>query len=91
MTSFTIFERTDEFKRQYLELPLPIQKKFDKTLRLLKENTRHPSLHLKKIQGSDYGEWEGRVDIRYRFIFVGIPQGIRFLAIGPHKIIERRN
>ena len=89
MIFLSVFERTETFKRQYRELPFKIQKKFYKVLRLFQTNFRHPSLHCKKIQGAQHGEWEGRVDRRYRFVFEWIPDGVRFLAIGPHDVIER--
>ncbi len=32
------------------------------------ENPYHPSLHIKKVQGTK-GIWEGRIDRQYRFTF----------------------
>ncbi|NJN55096.1 MAG: hypothetical protein HC804_10260 [Anaerolineae bacterium] len=45
-----------------------MQAKVQKSLRLLDENPRHPSLQVKQIQGAK-GIYEGRVDRKYRFSF----------------------
>jgi mRNA-degrading endonuclease RelE of RelBE toxin-antitoxin system len=37
---------TEELKKRYQELPEHIQKKFDKQLRFLQENPKHPSLKI---------------------------------------------
>lgn len=55
------FILTGRFKAAYRSLPESLRKKADKALRLLAENPRHPSLHLKKIEGTP-GIWEARVD-----------------------------
>ena len=52
---------TGRFKVAYRSLPVTLQQKADKAIKLLAENPRHPSLHLKKIQGAP-GIWEARVD-----------------------------
>jgi len=59
------FLLTGRFREAYRSLPDPLRKKADKAIRLLAENPRHPSLHLKKIQGTP-GVWEARVDRSYR-------------------------
>lgn len=62
------FRRTERFKKAFRALPVSIQQKAIKALRLLAENPRHPSLQVKKIQGTE-NIWEGRVDQKYRFTF----------------------
>lgn len=52
---------TGRFKAAYSSLPGTLQGKAQKAIRLLAENPRHPSLHLKKMQGTT-GIWEARVD-----------------------------
>ena len=52
---------TERFTRAYRDLPDELQRKADKALRLLQDNPKHPSLRLKKIQGTP-GIWEARVD-----------------------------
>lgn len=59
------FRRTERFAKAYRLLQSAIQRKVDKALRLLASDPRHPSLHLKKIQGTD-DIWEARVDRGYR-------------------------
>jgi mRNA-degrading endonuclease RelE of RelBE toxin-antitoxin system len=63
-----LFRRSDRFKKAFQALPAPIQEKAVKAFRLLAENPRHPSLHVKKIQGV-VQIWEGRIDRQYRFTF----------------------
>lgn len=55
------FILTGRFRVAYRSLPDALQRKADKALRLLAENPRHPSLRLKKIEGTP-GIWEARVD-----------------------------
>ena len=52
---------TERFSRAYRNLPDELQRKADKALRLLQDNPKHPSLRIKKIQGTS-GIWEARVD-----------------------------
>lgn len=59
---------TNRFKKAYQRLPQNIQGKVKKALRLLVENPRHPSLRVKRIQGTDK-IYEGRIDLKYRFSF----------------------
>ena len=59
---------TDRFHKTYRNLPPAIQKKVQKALRLLDENSRHPSVRAKKIQGTT-NIYEGRIDRKYRFSF----------------------
>ena len=55
------FILTGRSRVAYRSLPDALQRKADKALRLLAENPRHPSLRLKKIEGTP-GIWEARVD-----------------------------
>jgi len=59
---------TNRFKKAYQRLPQNIQGKLKKTIRLLDENPRHPSLRVKRIQGTDK-IYERRIDQKYRFSF----------------------
>ena len=59
---------TDKAIKQYQELPKDLQKKTDKQFTYLSENTRHPSLNIKKYQGFE-NLWQGRIDKGYRFYF----------------------
>ncbi len=62
------FRRTERFKKAFRALPAPIREKAIKALRLLADNPRHPSLWVKKVQGTE-SIWEARVDQKYRFTF----------------------
>ncbi len=63
-----IYRRTEHFKKQYHLMPKEIQEKAKKVFTLLQSDTNHPSLHIKKVQGTS-GIWEGRIDRQYRFTF----------------------
>uniref|UniRef100_A0A7C4PJZ9 Cytotoxin n=1 Tax=Anaerolinea thermolimosa TaxID=229919 RepID=A0A7C4PJZ9_9CHLR len=63
-----LFRRTQRFKKAFKALPADVQAKAVRAFRLLAEDMRHPSLHIKKIQGVE-NIWEGRIDLQYRFTF----------------------
>jgi mRNA-degrading endonuclease RelE of RelBE toxin-antitoxin system len=44
---------TERVKKDYQQLPEPVQKKFKKQIRFLAENPRHPSLNIHRIKGTD--------------------------------------
>jgi hypothetical protein len=64
----------------YRLLPENIQDLADKNFSLLKENSRHPSLRLKKV--GDY--WSVRVGISYRALGKEREEGIIWIWIGTH-------
>ncbi len=64
----------------YGVLPQEIQDSADKNFSLLKADPRHPSLHLKRIEGL----WSVRVSRRYRALGIDSPGGIHWVWIGPH-------
>ena len=74
---------TERFWNSYNALPAEIQKLADKNFELLKENPKHPSLHLKKINQF----WSVRVGISYRALGIDIPEDntIVWFWIGNHK------
>ena len=74
---------TERFTRAYRDLPSELQRKADKALRLLQENPRHPSLHLKKIQGTP-GIWEARVDKNCRLTLEMHSDALLLRNIGKH-------
>ena len=83
-----IFEFSQHFKKAYAELPEPTRKKVNKTLELLENNPRRPSLHIEKI---DFKRniWSGRVNRNHRFTFQWIPGGICLRKVGPHQKVYR--
>ena len=78
-----IFVLTQSFKEDYKQLQTTIQRKADKTLRLLDVSLRHPSLQVKKIQGTK-NIYEMRVDIHYRMTFTLEGETVTLRAVGSH-------
>lgn len=50
-----------------------LQKKFEKQLKLLEANPRHPSLHLELLEPKKYGIYSFRVDRKFRALFIFRP------------------
>ncbi len=71
------------FLKQYSAAPAPIQKAFDKQLKLLLENFRHPSLQAKKYDEAN-DIWQGRVNREWRFYFSINGDAYHFHTIIPH-------
>ena len=80
--------RTERFKKAAVKLPHEIQTKVAKAFLLFKDNPRHPSLGVKRVQGMP-DVWEGRIDIHYRFTFHYEGDACVFRNIGLHEIVER--
>ena len=68
------------FWEAYARLPESIRSLADKNYALLKENSRHPSLQLKKV--GRY--WSVRVGGRYRALAVEVDEGLLWFWIGSH-------
>jgi mRNA-degrading endonuclease RelE of RelBE toxin-antitoxin system len=85
MARQVVIEVTETFKRTYQALPDAIQKKVKKQLTLLRENPKHPSLKIHKLND----EWEFYVDIHYRCIFERSGHVHTLLVVGTHKIVDR--
>ena len=84
----TAFQFSKRFKKEYNNLPKKIQKAFDEKLSLFLKQTSHPSLRVKRIQGTK-NRWEGSITMKYRFTFEFLKDGILFRAIGTHDILKR--
>jgi mRNA interferase RelE/StbE len=82
------FQFSKRFKKEFKKLPQNIQKSFYEKLSLLLQNMLHPSLRVKRIQGTK-NRWEGSVTIKYRFTFELIEDTIIFRAIGTHDILNK--
>ena len=82
----TTFQFSQRFKKEYNKLPKEIQKAFDEKLSLFLKQTSHPSLRVKRIQGTK-NRWEGSVTMKYRFTFEFSEGILIFRAIGTHDII----
>ena len=71
------------FKKACKVLPRNIQDKVDKQIEILEVNYLYPSLHTKKIKGTE-GIWEVRIDIHYRMTFEIIGDTIYLRTVGNH-------
>jgi mRNA-degrading endonuclease RelE of RelBE toxin-antitoxin system len=84
------YQVSRRFKKEYNGLPKEIQKAFDQKLQVFLKDMAHPSLRVKRIQGTR-DRWEGSVTMKYRFTFE-FSEGILILrAIGTHDIIIKES
>jgi mRNA-degrading endonuclease RelE of RelBE toxin-antitoxin system len=81
------YQFSGRFKKEYLLLPKEIQKAFDEKLNLFLQDMSHPSLRVKRIQGTK-DRWEGSITKKYRFTFQFADKIILFRAIGTHDILK---
>jgi mRNA-degrading endonuclease RelE of RelBE toxin-antitoxin system len=86
----TTCQFSKRFKKEYNNLPKEIQKAFDQKLQVFLKDTRHPSLRVKRIQGTK-NRWEGSVTMKYRFTFEFSEGILIFRAIGTHDIIIKES
>ncbi|MDY6969042.1 MAG: hypothetical protein SVR08_10380 [Spirochaetota bacterium] len=84
----TAYQFSKRFKKEYNNLPNEIQKAFDEKLSLFLKQTSHPSLRVKRIQGTK-DRWEGSITMKYRFSFEFFEDGVLFRSIGTHDILKR--
>ena len=80
---------TRSFKKDYQKLSNSIQTVTNRKLKLLIENISHPSLRVKKVKKFQ-GVLEGTINKNYRILFQLTSDGIVFLRIGKHDILEVR-
>jgi mRNA-degrading endonuclease RelE of RelBE toxin-antitoxin system len=78
------------FRKQYNALPHEIRQTFNEKLTLFLADMLHPSLRVKKIQGT-HDRWEGSVTMKYRFTFHFDSETVIFRAIGTHDILSRES
>jgi len=83
----TDYQFSQRFKKEYRNLPEEIQKTFDQKLQLLLQDMSHPSIRVKRIQGTQ-NRWEGPVTMKYWFTFEFLKNGLIFRAIGTHDILN---
>ncbi len=81
------YQFSNRFKKDYKALPKKIQKTFDKKLPFFLDNMSHPSLRVKRIQGTK-DRWEGSITMNYRFTFEFSENTIIFRTIGTHDILN---
>lgn len=69
--------------KKYLQkLSPPLRKTLYKQLILLEQNSRHPSLRVKRMSGRPY--FEARITRGYRFVFDRVKDVLWIIALGPH-------
>jgi len=85
MPGKTIIRSTKEFEKSFLELPKGIQSKLEKQIKHLRDNPKHPSLKMHKLND----EWEFYVDLHYRCFFLREGNIYTLLVVGRHKIVDR--
>jgi len=78
-----IFERTTRFKRAAKKLTTQDRERLSKALMLYEADPSHPSLSIKRLQGTK-GIWEGRATDAVRFTFEKIDGGILLRNVGLH-------
>jgi len=79
--------RTNSFLKDYRRLPANIKPRVDKQLLLLFENPRHPSLHLKKLKGTD--KLEMRISKSYRLTLKYDGQILELRRVGTHDLLKK--
>jgi mRNA interferase RelE/StbE len=77
------FERTTRFKRAAKKLTSQDRERLAKALTLYEADPGHPSLGIKRMQGTK-GIWEGRASDGVRFTFEKIDGGILLRNVGSH-------
>jgi mRNA-degrading endonuclease RelE of RelBE toxin-antitoxin system len=82
------FLRTKRFKKEFARLPSEIQQRAAKSLELFAGNPRHPSLHVKKMEGAP-GIWELRVTDNYRMTFQRFEGGVLLRRVGTHNVLRQ--
>ena len=74
-----------EFWELYRALPQSVKDLADRNYSLLKNDPRHPSLHMKKAERF----WSVRIGLHYRAIAVEVPGGLLWFWIGSHEDYNR--
>lgn len=81
---------SEKFKKGYKKLPKKIRERFDEKLALFLQDMSHPSLRVKRLQGT-MGRWEGSISESYRFTFEFQKDTVIFRVIGTHDILIRES
>jgi mRNA-degrading endonuclease RelE of RelBE toxin-antitoxin system len=79
---------TKPFKRDYHYLPENIQKQIDEQIIRLLDNPKHPSLRMKKMEGS-HGIWEARITGGYRMTLQIDGDTYLLRRVGCHDVLKR--
>jgi mRNA-degrading endonuclease YafQ of YafQ-DinJ toxin-antitoxin module len=77
---------TASFEREFVKITkgnTPLKKKVIKTLDIVSQNPRHPSLRLHKLKGESY--WSISVDMSVRILILFKNDAIYVYHIGKHE------
>jgi mRNA-degrading endonuclease YafQ of YafQ-DinJ toxin-antitoxin module len=78
---------SDDFEKQFLNLPKEIQVISIKKEKIFRQNPIHPSLRLHSLKGKLSGLHSISITLNYRIIFKRVENGdIIFISIGKHDI-----
>ena len=80
--------RTERFKKDCKPLPSDIQERIGNVLERFVDNPRHPSLHVKKMEGAP-DIWELRVSDNYRITFQFVQEGVLLRRVGTHNVLRQ--
>jgi len=72
------------FWNEYKKLPKRVKELANKNFKILKENSRHPSLHLKKVRNY----WSVRVGKKHRTVAIEMEEGLLWFWIGTHTVYD---
>ena len=83
--------RTERFKRAYTALPLDVQSRVDRALRVLLRDPTYPGLRVRRVLGLAKGNrvFEARVNGGRRITFNWEGDDIILRNVGPHDITSR--
>ena len=76
---------TPAFWTCYRGLPAHVRELANKNYQILKENSQHPSLRLKKV--GRY--WSVRIGLNYRALAIDMDEGLLWFWIGNHSEYDR--
>jgi hypothetical protein len=80
-----MYRATNRFWKCFEKLPEPIQDLSNRNFQLLKADSRHPSLHFKKVGNF----WSVRIGLDYRALAVEDNDDVIWVWIGSHGEYER--
>ena len=80
--------RTERFKKDLKHLSGEVQERVGKTLEVLVDRSKHPSLRMKKMESAS-DIWEVRVSDNYRITLQFVQEGVLLRRVGTHNILRQ--
>jgi len=81
-------ELSNRFVRSYKKLDRAIRLQVDKTLQVMVINPNHPSLRLKRVQGTK-DIWEASVNMSIRITLIFSEDTLQLRNVGTHEQVFR--